>query len=117
MTPNEMVNAYPEIIPIFMGIILLIGVIVVALALWGESASRIKIRNRLPFSSSPLSPGKKQSIFRTALSWVLYHIGDMVSYPMHWWDLGFLYPAYNRLMLWSADLDEAGKIWDHVEEE
>lgn len=34
MTPNEMVNAYPEIISIFMGITLLIGVAVVALALW-----------------------------------------------------------------------------------
>lgn len=33
MTPNEMVNAYPEIVSIFTGVTLLIGVIVVALAL------------------------------------------------------------------------------------
>ena len=34
MTPNEMLNAHPEIIEIFMGIILLIGVVVIVLALW-----------------------------------------------------------------------------------
>lgn len=60
---------------------------------------------------------ESQSIFRTASAWVLYRLGDMVSYPMRWWDLGFLYPIYNRLMTWSVDLDSAGKIWDYVEEE
>jgi len=36
LTPNEMVNAYPEIVSIFTGIAPLIGVIAIALALWGE---------------------------------------------------------------------------------
>jgi hypothetical protein len=36
---------------------------------------------------------------------------------MYLWDpLGRLYPIYNRLMVWSADLDKAGKIWEHVGE-
>lgn len=60
---------------------------------------------------------ERQSIFRTALAWVLYQLGNMVSYFMRWWDLGFLYPVYNLLMIWSVDLDSAGKIWDYVEEE
>ena len=36
MTPNEMVNAHPEIVSIFMGITLLIGVSAIIVALWGE---------------------------------------------------------------------------------
>ncbi|KKL11330.1 hypothetical protein LCGC14_2546940, partial [marine sediment metagenome] len=36
--------------------------------------------------------------------------------PMHWWDLGFLYPVYSRLMGWSVDLDKAGKVWLYVKE-
>lgn len=60
---------------------------------------------------------ESQSVFRTALSWILYRLGDLVSYPIRWWDLGFLYPVYNRLMIWSVDLDGAGKIWDYVEKE
>jgi hypothetical protein len=63
-----------------------------------------------------LNEVKKQSIFRTALAWALFCLGDLVSRPMQRWDLGFLYPIYNRLMGWSADLDKVGKIWDHVEE-
>ena len=59
---------------------------------------------------------EKQSIFRTNLSWALYYMGNVVSYPMHWWDLGFLYPVYSRLMGWSVDLDKAGKVWLYVKE-
>ncbi len=36
MTPNEMVNAHPEIVSIFMGITLLIGAAVIIVALLGE---------------------------------------------------------------------------------
>ena len=36
-------------------------------------------------------------------SWVLYALGHFVSRPMTWWDrFGWLYPAYNWLMLRSV---------------
>ncbi len=60
---------------------------------------------------------KRQSVFRTALSWILYHLGDRVSLITYHWDAHFLHVTYNRLMGWSVDLDKAGKIWKHVEEE
>lgn len=60
---------------------------------------------------------KEQSIFRTTLSWALYYMGIVVEYPMHRWDLSFLYPVYSKLMGWSVNLDEAGKVWLYVEEE
>ena len=58
---------------------------------------------------------EQQSIFRTALSWLLYCLGDGLSRLIQLWNpLGRLYPIYNRLMLWSAALDKAGKVWDYV---
>ena len=60
---------------------------------------------------------ERQSAFRTALSWLLYCLGDGLSRFMRLWNpLGRLYPVYNRLMVWSADLDKAGKVWDFVDE-
>lgn len=41
-------------------------------------------------------------------SWVLYGLGDLVSKPMHYLDWAWLYPTYNRLMLWSCNLQEWG---------
>lgn len=55
--------------------------------------------------------------FRLALAWILYIVGHLVSRPMCWWDLGFLYPIYNRLMTWSVALDKEGKIWKYVDED
>lgn len=54
---------------------------------------------------------KKQSIFVTALSWILYQMGDLVSRVMFYIDSGTLYTIYNKLMIWGADLDSAGKVW------
>lgn len=36
------------------------------------------------------------------LAWLLYGLGGAVSRLMNLWEpLGYLYPVYNRLMLWS----------------
>ena len=60
---------------------------------------------------------KKQSIIVTALSWVLYQMGDLIARVMFYVDSGTLYTIYNKLMVWSVDLDSAGKIWKFVEDE
>ena len=41
------------------------------------------------------------------VTWILYWIGDAVSRPMNWFDWAWLFPAYNRLMLWSYGV----KVW------
>ena len=46
------------------------------------------------------------------LAYIAYYLGHWISFPMHWFDWGWLYPAYNRLMIWSADLDDEGVIWN-----
>ena len=40
------------------------------------------------------------------LSWTLYWLGDFVSKPMHWTYGYWLYPVYNRLMIWSTDVQD-----------
>jgi len=40
------------------------------------------------------------------LSWTLYWLGDLVSKPMHWTYGYWLYPVYNRLMIWSTDVQD-----------
>lgn len=40
---------------------------------------------------------------RSAASWFLYGFGHLISIPMIRWDLAFLYPFYNALMLASVD--------------
>jgi hypothetical protein len=35
------------------------------------------------------------------ISWILYLLGDLISRPMNRFDWAWLYPAYNRLMVWS----------------
>lgn len=47
---------------------------------------------------------------KTALSYVLYYLGDFVSLFLRI-TRGGVYPIYNRLMLWSCDLDTQGRIW------
>ena len=44
------------------------------------------------------------------LSWLFFWIGDLISYPMNYFDWGWLYPTYNRSMIWSVDLQDWGKI-------
>jgi len=49
---------------------------------------------------------------KLALSWICYYIGDFISITFMRWGLG--YPAYNRLMTWSSDLDENRVLWKDV---
>ncbi len=64
---------------------------------------------------------EEQSIFRTALSWMLFWLGDGVSRLSRilpdYRVFDFLHHSYGRLMGWSVNLDKAGKVWDHVDEE
>lgn len=55
---------------------------------------------------------------RLILSRLLYYIGDFIS-RLFYWHLfrllsGFLYPIYNKVMIWSMDLDKDGKVWKHT---
>lgn len=50
---------------------------------------------------------------RLVLSYILYFIGDIISRTLMLWGYGF--KIYNKVMLWSVDLDTKGKIWKHVE--
>ena len=48
------------------------------------------------------------------LSRIFYVIGDLLSITIMRWGDGYGYPLYNKLMLWSVDLDTHGKIWKFV---
>ena len=48
------------------------------------------------------------------LSKILYHIGDIISLTTMRWGDGYGWKAYNKIMLWSVDLDQNGKIWKYV---
>jgi len=51
------------------------------------------------------------------VSWALYWLGDLVSKPMHYFDWAWLYPVYNHLMIWSADVQDwsgANGPWGEV---
>jgi hypothetical protein len=49
---------------------------------------------------------------KLALSWLLYHIGDILSYGVSRYGCG--YSLYNKIMLLSSDLDDNGIIWKDV---
>jgi hypothetical protein len=49
---------------------------------------------------------------RLLLSYILYFIGDIISITLM--SYGFGFKIYNKVMLWSVDLDNEGKIWKHV---
>jgi hypothetical protein len=51
---------------------------------------------------------------RLALSYILYIIGDIISRTLMFWGDGYGFKIYNKVMLWSVDLDTQGKIWKHV---
>ena len=42
-------------------------------------------------------------------SWSLYWLGHFVSMPMMRWELDWLYPLYNQLMLYSGSIQRDGK--------
>jgi len=48
------------------------------------------------------------------ISKILYHIGDIISLTIMRFGDGYGWKAYNKIMLWSVDLDQHGKIWKHV---
>ncbi len=47
-------------------------------------------------------------------SYFLYHLGNIISVFMMCDLFSFLYPAYNKIMLKSMELDEHEKIWRKV---
>jgi hypothetical protein len=51
---------------------------------------------------------------RHLLSYILYIIGDLISITTMNWGNGYGFKAYNKIMLWSVDLDKEGRIWKHV---
>ena len=52
---------------------------------------------------------------RLVLSYILYIIGDIISRTIMFWGDGYGFKMYNKVMLWSVDLDANGKIWKYVE--
>jgi hypothetical protein len=48
------------------------------------------------------------------LSYALYTIGDVISRTIMVWGDGYGFKIYNKIMLWSVDLDKEGKIWKYV---
>ena len=51
---------------------------------------------------------------RYILSYFLYIIGDIISRTTMLFGDGYGFKIYNKVMLWSVDLDEEAKIWKHV---
>jgi len=49
---------------------------------------------------------------RLILSYILYFIGDIISRTLM--SYGFGFKIYNKVMLWSVDLDKEGKIWKYT---
>lgn len=41
-------------------------------------------------------------------SWPIFWLAHWISFPMHWFDWGCLYPTYNRLMIVSSNIQEWG---------
>lgn len=55
-------------------------------------------------------------LFRKFKARLYYYLGHYISIPMAKWDLGFLYPVYNKLMIMSSDLDYENALWQAVDE-
>jgi len=53
---------------------------------------------------------------RYILSYALYIIGDIISITIMNWGDGYGYKIYNKVMLWSVDLDKEGRIWKPVKQ-
>ena len=48
------------------------------------------------------------------LSYFFYIIGDIISKTIMFWYNGYGFKIYNKLMLWSVQLDNKGRIWKHI---
>jgi hypothetical protein len=53
---------------------------------------------------------------RYIFSYALYIIGDIISMTIMNWGDGYGYKIYNKVMLWSVDLDKEGRIWKPVKQ-
>ena len=53
-------------------------------------------------------------LLKETLSRILYHIGDIISLTTMRFGDGYGWRIYNKIMLWSVDLDKNGKIWKYV---
>lgn len=56
------------------------------------------------------------------LSKTLYYLGDFISKLLCYAPIcklfaRILYPMYNKLMIWSSDLDKDGIIWKNLKNE
>ena len=51
---------------------------------------------------------------RLLLSYFLYYLGDTISRTTMFIGNGYGFKIYNKVMLWSVDLDAEGKIWKYV---
>jgi hypothetical protein len=51
---------------------------------------------------------------RYILSYILYIVGDIISRTTMFWGDGYGFKIYNKVMLWSVDLDKECKIWKQV---
>jgi hypothetical protein len=51
---------------------------------------------------------------RLLLSYFLYYLGDTISRTTMFIGNGYGFKIYNKVMLWSVDLDTEGKIWKYV---
>jgi hypothetical protein len=56
------------------------------------------------------------------LSKILYYLGDFISKLLYYTPISklfarILYPMYNKLMIWSSELDKDGAIWKNVKDE
>ena len=54
------------------------------------------------------------TFLKETLSRILYHIGDIISLTTMRFGYGYGWRIYNKIMLWSVDLDKNGKIWKYV---
>ena len=55
-------------------------------------------------------------------SHIFYYLGDFISKLLYYTPISklfarILYPMYNKLMLWSSELDKDGVIWKNVNDD
>ena len=59
-----------------------------------------------------------KKIIAYPITWTLFWLGDGISYLMNTNYTYWLYPLYNKLMIWSGDIQDWGKLdnpWKKVE--
>ena len=47
-----------------------------------------------------------KKVFARILSEVLYYLGHWISFPMYWFDWYWIYSIYNKIMLWSSEIQD-----------